>query len=431
MNLELQFKKIFKMFFLVLLIALSVSYSEDLQVHNLRFFLDPNLVSGMDFNDLKSNLSQYAEEINNVFAKQTIRRIVFDPDTGITITETKPYSDSYFSLPEQDYELWVHAVLSDTPGTKSPGFATADINGAGVVAGMKLDQLYNPSELVDSSYELEDYWWHIHVIVHELGHVFGAGISEYYNIATVNDTTEIEPIVDIVLEPTNAYWNKRQDYFTDPLLTCIYNNSLVGSPTGLQELRDIVAFADVTVSVVNRGPRNWDSSLSTLPNLTESKVEVRDARTMSLISDANVRVWNGRSYPPYEHEEISVMPDINEGTYKFYWDCNNAFNTTGHLKLIKAFAPDYEAETEWFSVFDAVTQKMVYGKDELRICVYLMPVAGTYLVNMHDFAMMAAAWKSEEGQEEFDGRIDLLADGLIDWNDLEVLTSYWLIELPN
>ena len=104
MNLELQFKKIFKMFFLVLLIALSVSYSEDLQVHNLRFFLDPNLVSGMDFNDLKSNLSQYAEEINNVFAKQTIRRIVFDPDTGITITETKPYSDSYFSLPEPEYD---------------------------------------------------------------------------------------------------------------------------------------------------------------------------------------------------------------------------------------------------------------------------------------------------------------------------------------
>ena len=427
MSKRIDFPKVICLIF-VMLIALQVR-ADDIQMHDLRFFLDPNLVMGMDIDELKSNLSQYAEDINNIFAKQTIRQIVFDPNTGITITDTKPYSDYSFSLPEQGYELWVHMVLSDTPGIKSPGHAKSDINGAGVAYGLELDCIYNPSELVDGSYELEDYWWHITVIVHEFQHVFGAGSSEYYNIAYVDDTTGVAPIVDIELDPTNAYWNKRQDYYADPLLISVYDNPLVGSPTGLQDLRNTVAFADVTVAVVNRGPRSWDSMISTLPDLSTVKVEVLDARIGVPISNATVRVWqvNGISYV---NEELWVTAGAAVGTYEFYWDSNNAFNTSGHLKLIKAFAPDYEAETVWFSVFDAVEEQLIYGRDELVIRVYLMPAAGTYMINMHDFALMAAAWQSEEGQEKFDSRIDLYSDGVINGNDLEILASCWLSELP-
>ena len=413
----------------VLLIVVQVR-ADDLQMHDLRFFLDPNLVAGMDVDELKSNMTQYAEDVNSIFARQTIRRMAFDPNTGITITDTKPYSDGWYSpSPEQGYELWVHAVLTDVPGISYGGHSRTDMSGAGVAWGLKWDRIYNPSELIDGSRELEEYWFQIHAIVHELQHVFGAGLSEYYNLCMVGDTTGVEPIVDIELRPPDAYWSKRRDYFPDPLLLFAYEEPLLGSPTTLQELRNAVEFAEVTVAVVNRGPRNWDSMLSTLPDLSAVKVQALDARTGVPISGATVRAWNVNGIS-YENQEIPVEASATAGTHEFYWDSWNAFNTSGHLKLIKVFAPDYKAEAVWFSVFDAVEEKMVHGRNELAIPVYLMPAAGTYLINMHDFALMARAWLSTAGQETFDSRIDLDSDGVVDRKDLAILTSCWLSELP-
>jgi hypothetical protein len=409
----------------VMLIVAQVR-ANDLQMHELRFFLDPNLVDCMDTNELMSNMTQYAEDVNNIFAKQTIRRMVFDPNTGITITNTKPYSEGAFPpFPEQDYELWVHAILTDVPNISYGGHSGADMSGAGVAWGLKWDKIYNPSELTDGSRELEEYWFQIHAIVHEFEHVFGAGSSEYYNLNIVSDMTGVEPIVDIKLRPTDPYWNKRQDYFSDPLLLFAYEQPLLGSPSSLQELRNTVAFAEVTVAVVNRGPRNWDSLLSTLPDLSTVKVQAMDARTNVPISSATVRVWNVNG-SSYENEEIQVTAGETAGTHEFYWDSRNAFNTSGHLKLVKVFAPDYRADAVWFSVFDAVEEKMVHGRNELIIPVHLMPKSGTYLMNMHDFALMAKAWLSMEGQEKFDSRIDLYSDGVVDHKDLEILTNYWL-----
>ncbi len=415
---------------ILFLLAAASLRADDLQMHNLSFFLHPDLVGQMDAEELRSNLAQYAADVNNIYAKQTVRRIAFDPNTGITITDTVPYSDdSYSPYPEQGYELWAHVVLTDQPGYSYGGHSRTDISGAGVAWGLKWDSIHNPSELVDGTRELEEYWFQITAIVHEFEHVFGAGSSEYYNLSFVDDMTGAEPIVDIRLERTDAYWNKRQDYFPDPLLLFAYEASLLGSPTGLQELRDVVTFADVTVAVINRGPRNRDSQSSTLPDISATEVRVLDKRTSTLIGDATVHVWNVNGIS-YENEEIPVTRDVTAGTHEFFWDAWNAFNTSGHLKLIKAFAPGYEAEGVWFSVFDAVEQKMVYGQNRLVIPVYLMPSAGTYSVNMHDFSLLAAAWLKWEGHERFDAAFDLHPDGLINNTDFKILADHWLSELP-
>ncbi len=409
-----------------------VSESESLNSHVLRFFLDPNLVGGMSTPELKSNISQYAVEINDLFAKQTTRRMIFDPNSGITITPTQPHTNSAGVLPEEGYELWVHAVLTDNPtyGTYG-GNMGFDISGAGVAGGLRWDAIHNPSALVDASEELQQYWRQIDHIVHEFEHVFGAGSGEYYGLAYVDDATGIEPVADIDKEPTNSFWRLRQDYFTDPLLNNIWNNWLVGSPTSLADLRDTVMFADVTVAIGDRGPRQSASSIATLPDLSQVKVQVRDARTKELIANSTTRVWNVRSFSPYYSEELSVTATAPPGEFWFDWPpypSISVFSNYRHLKLIKAFANDYISETVWISLYDAVEQKMIYGSDEMIIPVYLMPQDGTYTVNLTDFAMLSLAWLSQDDQPEYDKNCDFNTDGIIGPADLRTIAVGWLAE---
>ena len=349
--------------------------------HDLRFFLSPDLVGGMDPDELKSRMVQYAGDINLVFGKQTNRLFLFDPDTGITVTDTQPHTGSAGVLPEEGYELWAHAVLTDNPtyGTYG-GHMSYDISGAGVAAGLKWDAIHNPSTLVAGTEGVEQYWRQIDHVVHEFEHVFGAGIGEYYSLASVDDMTGVAPVVDIRKTPSDPFWGQRQDYFTDPLLNNIYGLDLVGSPTGLDALRSTVALADVTVAVVDRGPRRTESQIATLPDLSHVYVEVLDDATGLPVSDATVRVWNVHSFTPYDPEELSVLPTGSPGLFEFAWDPYpniSVFSNYEHLKLIKAYADGYEAEATWVSIYDAQQEKMVDGNSQMIVSLRLVPEPAT------------------------------------------------------
>ena len=347
--------------------------ADTLNFHDLKFFLHPDLVGSMSETDLKSNLSQYADDLNLVFSKQTNRRLSFDPDTNITITAEKPHSDHSGPLPLTGYELWVHAVLTDNPtyGTYG-GYAGLHEDGQGVAAGLKWDAIHNPSALTEQR-PIEQYWRQIDHVVHEFEHVFGAGSGEYYNLAYVNDTTGVDPLVNIRKSATDPYWGQRQDYFTDPLLNNIHNLDLVGSPTSLQDLRDTVGFADVTVAVVDLGPRVVNL-IGTVPDLSQVNVEVIDADTGLPISDATVRTWNVRSFSPYASEELTVSATGTPGLFQFAWDPYphiSIFGNYDHLKSIKAFADGYEPAATWVSLYDAQYEKLINGNDQMTISVSL------------------------------------------------------------
>jgi len=357
--------------------ALAQGPDQSLNVHNLKFFLDPALVEGMDADQLTSNITQYAEDLNFIFAKQTNRRFAFDPSSGVTLANTPPHTGYAGTLPEEGYELWVHASLTDKPtyGTYG-GHASFDISGAGVAAGLKWDAVHNPSVLADGSEDLRQYWRQIDHVVHEFEHVFGAGLGEYYGLARVDDTRGVEPVVNIRKTATDPFWSRRQDYFADPLLNNIYGLDLVGSPTTLAELRDTVRFADVTVNVVNLGPRQLASRLATLPDLSAVKVEILDDHTGLPISDAGVEVWNVRSASPYVSEEVLVTPSDSLGEFEFSWGPYphiSVFSNYSHLKLIEAHAEGYEAEALWVSIYDAMQEKLGYGHDEMVLTLRLVP----------------------------------------------------------
>ncbi len=49
------------------------------------------------------------------------------------------------------------------------------------------------------------------------------------------------------------------------------------------------------------------------------------------------------------------------------------------------------------------------------------------LINMKDWAVFAAAWRSKTGDGNYNADVDIVFDGEIEWEDLELFVDYWLM----
>ena len=408
----------------------------EFEIHRLKVFLGPDLADGLTMAEIGQRLSQYIEDLNTVFSKQTTRQFYFDPAVDITITPDKPHTGYFLgTLPETGYELWIHAVLTDNInyGTYG-GFASCDISGAGVAGNLKWDKIYDPSLLTDGSDEFRQYWRQLDHIIHEFEHVFGAGSGEYYNLIRVDDTTGVDPVQNIRREAIDPYWSQHKDYFGDPLLNNIWNHILVGSPTSRDDLLDSVRFADVTVSIVNLGPRNPDTNLATLPDLSQTRIEVVEIGSGRPIPCASVTVWNVRSFPPYTHEIIAQGASDFSGGFEFSWTPYPrlaVFSNYDHLKLIKVFLEGYKPRTKWVSIYDCQAEKLLYGMDQMIIPVALLPETEFFegdldcdgSVDGFDLGVLAKAFGTTSDEYYYNPHADFEPDGSIDRTDLAVFAK--------
>ena len=350
------------------------------QYHRLKFYLHPDLTVGLTIDELGNRLSQYAEDLNIIFSKQTVRRFDFNSTEDIIVTEEKPYTGSFSGgpcdFPRSSYQIWIHAKLTDNPdyGTYG-GFAAFDSSGAGVAAGLYWDAIHDRSTLVDGSKELEQYWRQIDHITHEIEHIFGAGSSEYYNLAVVHDSTDVEPTQDIHVNqyPNDPYWAQHKDYVADPLLLNIWDRDVVGNPKSYEELMSTVRFANVTTAVLNDSIRNCFEDY--LPDLSRTRIHVIDESSGEALPNVMAKVWKVRSFPPYFHNLIVDDKTDSFGALQFSWQ--GQFNNYNHLILIKVYPQGYEPGVRWFSIFDAQEQRMVYGKRELDIFIHVVPPPAT------------------------------------------------------
>ncbi len=351
------------------------------EVHRLKFYLHPDLVTELTTEELNGRLQLYAEDLNTIFA-QTNRQFLFDPVTDIIITDTQPYTPVGGSLPTTGYEIWIHAQLSTLIVGGRPhtygGYASFDgPSGAGVAAGLYWDAIYDRSTLVDGSRDMEEYWLQLDHATHEIEHVFGAGLTEYYSLARVDDTTGVPPIQNVnSLNTSDPYWKEHPNYFLDPLLQNIWNRANVGSPTSYADLMDTVHFTELSTTLINAPCRGGSCLHQTLPDLANTKIRVVDALTGEPINNAQVNAWNVRSVPPYTATLVTDATTNADGEVIFPWDTIPAsgwFSNFNNMKLIKAVAANYQSAATHVSLFDAQERKMVYGLDEMVVSLYLWP----------------------------------------------------------
>ncbi len=344
--------------------------------HTIKFYLDPKLAQDIGF--AKQALSVYVEDMNYVLSKNTNRRLVFDPDKNIILTSTRPQTNSHpINLITDDYEIWAHVTKNTRQDYTSSygGYAGGDISGAGVLAGLYWSKIYDPKNLADID-ELDDYWGQITAMMHELAHVFGAGSLEYYDLAEVDDTTNIEPIINIRLsEPDDSYWKNKHDYFSDPLLGDIMHLT-VPYPKLYEtrgEVLNSLQYSQLTAKIISGFYRlQWDKRL---PNMDEITIRVVDS-SGNPIPSSTVKVFSIIVSRPYGSSlSEDKMTDMN-GKIVFDWEPAPylPYFTGANLKLIKVYKDGYQSTAKYVSLVDAEEVKILQNESKWTIVIQMTRV---------------------------------------------------------
>ena len=359
--------------------------------HTFKFYLDPALVPDMDF--AKTVLIKYVNDMNFILAKNTSRRLVFDPETGIILTVTQPHSNQAAPpLPVDGFEIWASAMHTDYQ-TSYGGYAGIDDGGAGVLAGLKWTGLYDPDQLLPN--QVVDYWTQINNMLHELAHVFGAGHGEYYKLSTIQDTTGVSPLLNVnILDLNDPFWSDKPDFMADPLLKNASQNDILGLPANRDNLLNFVEFSDLTATILNNDYRNEAPTV----DLSQIKIKVVSADGLPLEA-ANISIWSVVGGSPYQ-TQLMVEGSTNvAGELSFAWGgLNNPHNGYDFLRLIKVYKEGYKASAKYVSIFDADIAKLIHGSDFLNITIQLSQTIGSLPSEptFGDVAVDGFAWSSIE-----------------------------------
>jgi hypothetical protein len=323
-----------------------------LKEHVMKFYLDPALVPDLDF--AKGVLVKYVDDMNAILQKNTDRRLVFDPESGVILTSTQPHSDwAPPPLPVENFEIWAYAVQTRFPVSYG-GYAGIDRSGAGVLAGLKWTRLYDPAQLTAT--QVVDYWTQVNNMLHELAHVFGAGYGEYYGLASIQDTTAVAPLLNInVYDQNDSFWSNKADFKTDPLLWNPAQVSLLGQQPNREALLKFVQYSQLTAAIISGNYRNAAPSV----DLSQIGIKVVDANGLPLDS-AQVKVWSVAGGYPYRSQLLIDGFTNSSGELKFAWGGQaNPHNSYDFLRLIKVYKDGYVASVTYVSIYDTDVTRLV------------------------------------------------------------------------
>ena len=354
-----------------LLAAPSKTKNKEKKHNTLKFYLQPNLVHNKEF--AKKVLPKYVDDMNHILQKNTNVQLLFNPETDIIYTHIQPQSNNcQGKLPTEDFEIWAHAVLSDKNFSYG-GYSSLDKSGASALAGLKWREIYDPDKLENNPYELRDYWTQIDHMLHELAHIFEAGVSEYYNLGMVDDTTGIEPILNIRLSnPNDSYWKNKPDYKKDPMLGNIMgliSTPRKDRPKTRKELLETVQYSNLTAALINGQYRGRIKS--TTPSLKNMKLKIINKNNLQPLPDTAIKIFGIRSFPPYENRLLVNKTTDNSGELSFDWGSTEPFNNYAHLRLIKASKPGYTPKAKYISVFDLQEAKILHNQDVFKTKILL------------------------------------------------------------
>ncbi len=343
-----------------------------LKIQEFKIYIDPLLVPDLEF--AKENLPKYVYDMNFILAKNTNRRLRFNPETDIILASEKPQSDSCSNCPNDVYEIW--SYITPREDINYPysygGQASFDDSGAGVLDGLHWTKIYNPETLIPNSDETSDYWIQIDHMLHEFAHVHGAGIGEYNNLVMVKDNTGIEPKADINLyDPNDFFWSNKKDFYADPLLINSYNNALIGNPTSRNDLLAKTKFSNLTAQIINV---NYPM-VPPIVDLSNLNIQLFDKSTNLPISDTNVKIWLVRGISDNPIKLINDGFSNDKGGFSFMWGTpGDPHNNYDFLRLVKVYKKGYKPLAFYISVFDLEIEKLLKNQDRYSTTVLMEPV---------------------------------------------------------
>lgn len=332
--------------------------------HVFKFYLDPALVPDLDF--AKRVLPKYVADMNTILEKNTSRRLVFDPEIDIILMDIQPHTNVAFPpLPVVNFEIWAHAVRTNFLISNS-GYAGVDESGAGVLAGLKWTKIYDPDNLISN--EINDYWTQIHLMLHEMAHIFGAGYGEYYNLFNIPDTTGVSPLLNInIYDRNDKFWSDKPDFMTDPLLRNPVKFEFEMGVVNRENLLEYVQFSKLTAAIISNDFRNL------APTVDFSNIKVRIVSEDGLpIESANIKIWSIVGTTPYQSQLMVDDFTDADGSLTFSWGgAHDPHNSNDLLRLIKVYRDGYEASAKYVSIYDTDITRLVNNNGNFEITIAL------------------------------------------------------------
>lgn len=233
--------------------------------HRVNFYFDSNNYSNYKI------CNQILDWINLCFDKNTNRYFYLGSVKKIDNIPTNGYA---YMLPAFGFEIDVY--LTNMIG----GYSLFFPEGKGVVVcGFKTLDLATKNS-----------------ILHELGHVFGVAIGEYYKSANVVDLTGVNPPLKVSSYRNDDYWSLRESWKQDVML-----NILAGNPT----------WSPLSKLVIDRGV--WRLSGPPLPDITKIPIK-------SEYKKAKIKIYRFSKYTGFDLMDQSESNE--DGEFVLDWQTN-------------------------------------------------------------------------------------------------------------
>lgn len=352
--------------------------------HRLKFRVDPQLSAGTTSAEIGRRLSQYVADINTVFVRESVRSFVFDPVADLAFID--PAADARCKAgPINTVAGTIEVCIAKSAQNYSYGGYAGQVTNpqAGSLKGLNWQNIYDPLQLSKAVVapsivtSEEDYVLRqLRTLIHELEHVFGAGMGEYYNVASGTDRSGVSPTRNLALTDRNdRYWWSRQHWKLDPLLTAIYN--YYGPAKDRAGMLKMTRFNAGTKAHINTDWSQWPYySAYVMPMTTATEVWVTDPISNTPVAGAQVTVWQVPQPTSAAAKQVAQGNTDSVGRFVFDWKCNpNCFNNYTGILLVKATAQQRDPAATWFSIFDAFEQKAVFGQNAITIDLS-MPLTG-------------------------------------------------------
>lgn len=357
------------------------------QQHRIHFIV-PTSVSGvLSAAEIGSRLVKHVEDLNTLFAHQTIRRFNFNPALDITYANNWPATPIGLGGPilfERDYDINVVLRFGITAHTSM----TIDELKATHVNWHAAELLDRDNPLGNSNQSgIDLYWSEIVTLAHEILHGMGAGGPEYYSIAGKTDSTGVAPTIlhqpsvttMPLIFPDDSYWQERFDYWGDPMMITERSNASIAE----RLLR--TRFAELTVAHANSRMRfNVDGLLSLTPDLDHTSIRVTQPDGQTPVVGASVRIW--LTQPGYFAPLIEFTSAITDqaGAFEFEWSpLEGGSALQGLMMLVKVFPASGALQPAgfWLNSNDAVEEFLLRDQTEMAIHLALETAAPRPVLN--------------------------------------------------